>query len=67
MKALTEATEFLKSAEKRTGLKIACLEEVGLRIKWLTEAAIAKEVEGKKGDYYEYLNKNIISLEIEIN
>ena len=53
--ALTEATEFVKAVEKRTGLKIACLEEVALRMGWLKESEIAKEVEGKKGDYYEYL------------
>jgi len=53
--ALTEATEFVKAVEKRTGLKIACLEEIGLRLGWLTQEDIAKEVEGKKGDYYEYL------------
>ena len=53
--ALTEATEFVKAVEKRTGLKIACLEEVGLRMGWLNEKEVAVEVEGKKGEYYSYL------------
>ena len=57
--ALTEATEFVKAVEKRTGLKIACLEEIGLRMKWLTKKDLEAEVEGKKGDYYEYLKRYI--------
>ena len=56
--ALTEATEFVKAVEKRTGLKIACLEEVGLRMGWISGAEIRKDLEGKKGEYYNYL-KNI--------
>jgi glucose-1-phosphate thymidylyltransferase len=57
--ALTEATEFVKAVEKRTGLKIACLEEVGLRMGWLSEAEIRKEVVGKKGEYYSYLKTTL--------
>ena len=53
--ALTEATEFVKAVEKRTGLKIACLEEIGLKMKWLTTSEIFKDLEGKKGEYYNYL------------
>ena len=33
--ALREATEFVKAVEKRTGLKIACLEEIGLKMNFL--------------------------------
>ena len=32
---LREATEFVKAVEKRTGLKIACLEEIGLKMNFL--------------------------------
>ncbi|AFU68505.1 glucose-1-phosphate thymidylyltransferase RfbA [Psychroflexus torquis ATCC 700755] len=53
--ALTEATEFVKVVEKRTSLKIACLEEIGLKMQWLNKADISKDLEGKKGEYYSYL------------
>jgi glucose-1-phosphate thymidylyltransferase len=53
--ALTEATEFVKVVEKRTSLKIACLEEIGLKMQWLNKADILKDLEGKKGQYYNYL------------
>lgn len=53
--ALTEATEFVKAVEKRTGLKIACLEEIGMRMGWLKASDIEDDIEGKKGEYYSYL------------
>ncbi|WP_310993575.1 glucose-1-phosphate thymidylyltransferase RfbA [Aequorivita marina] len=58
--ALTEATEFVKAVEKRTGLKIACLEEIALRYKWISDYQLKENIQGKKGDYYNYL-KNIIN------
>ncbi len=57
--ALTEATEFVKAVEKRTGLKIACLEEIGLNKNWINKESIKKQVENTKGNYYEYL-KSIV-------
>ena len=54
--ALTEATEFVKTVEKRTGLKIACLEEIALSHKWITKEALAQQVKHLKGDYYQYIN-----------
>lgn len=58
--ALTEATEFVKAVEKRTGLKIACLEEIAINFSWVTKDEIAREIKNLKGDYYDYL-KAIIS------
>ncbi len=57
--ALTEATEFVKALEKRTGLKIACLEEIGFVQNWITSAEITNRIKNLKGNYYEYL-KSII-------
>jgi len=57
--ALTEATEFVKAVEKRTGLKIACLEEIGLNKNWIDKKSIEKQIKNTKGNYFEYL-KSIV-------
>ncbi len=53
--ALTEATEFVKAVEKRTGLKIACLEEIALRFGWITSDELQERVSGMKGNYFDYI------------
>lgn len=53
--ALTEATEFVKAVEKRTGLKIACLEEIAVKFKWISKDDLRNRIHGLKGNYYEYL------------
>jgi glucose-1-phosphate thymidylyltransferase len=55
--SLTEATEFVKAVEKRTGLKIACLEEIAMNYKWIDKEVVYEEVQYLKGDYFEYLKK----------
>lgn len=60
--ALSEATEFVKAVEKRTGLKVACLEEIAWRKKWISKAELQQEIRNLKGDYYDYL-KMIIQLD----
>lgn len=55
--SLTEATEFVKAVEKRTGLKIACLEEIAMNYKWVDKKNVFEEVKDLKGDYFEYLKK----------
>ena len=57
--ALTEATEFIKAVEKRTGLKIACIEEIAVNFNWISKTELLNYIENLKGDYYSYL-KNII-------
>jgi len=54
--ALTEATEFVKAVEKRTGLKIACLEEIALRLGWIEDSEVKRNISGLKGNYYDYIN-----------
>lgn len=55
--ALTEATEFVKALEKRTGLKIACIEEIALNNNWITKEELSAQVANLKGEYYSYLQK----------
>ena len=55
--ALAEATEFVKAVEKRTGLKIACLEEIGLRNQWVEKDLILQNIRKLKGEYYHYIQK----------
>jgi glucose-1-phosphate thymidylyltransferase len=57
--ALTEATEFVKAVEKRTGLKIACIEEIALNNQWITKMDVNNWVQSLKGDYYDYI-KNLL-------
>jgi glucose-1-phosphate thymidylyltransferase len=55
--SLTEATEFVKAVEKRTGLKIACIEEVAMNMQWVSKEQVFEEVKNLKGDYFDYLKK----------
>ena len=56
--SLASATDFVKVIERRQGLKIACLEEIGLHKGWLDQAAI--EVAAKRhgsSSYGSYLRE----------
>lgn len=55
--SLTEATEFVKAVEKRTSLKIACLEEIAIRLGFVSKDFIYNQVKDLKGDYFDYLKK----------
>lgn len=59
--SLTEATEFVKAVEKRTGLKIACLEEIAKTYKWIDEESLSEQIKDMKGDYYDYLKNKVLS------
>jgi len=62
VEALTEATEFVKAIEKRTGLKIACLEEIALKYQWITKTQLKNNIGNSKGEYYEYLKKILLKM-----
>lgn len=53
--ALSEATEFVKSIEKRTGLKISCLEEIAINYNWISKLKVLENIKNFKGDYYKYI------------
>lgn len=58
--SLTEATEFVKALEKRTGLKIGCLEEIATVYKWINLCELEMQVQDLKGGYYEYIKKKVL-------
>ncbi|WP_339652776.1 glucose-1-phosphate thymidylyltransferase RfbA [uncultured Maribacter sp.] len=61
--ALTEATEFVKVVEKRTGLKIACIEEIAYRMKYISKKQLFEISKSyKKSSYGKYL-KSLYTVE----
>jgi glucose-1-phosphate thymidylyltransferase len=58
--ALSEATEFVKVLEKRTGLKIACIEEIAYLLQFIDKPGLEKNIMAQgKSSYGEYLKKLI--------
>ena len=55
--SLVEASQFVRTIEKRQGLKLACLEEIALNNEWISVNKLKKQIE-KMGnsDYKKYLN-----------
>ncbi len=53
--ALSEATEFIKVIEKRTGLKIGSPEEIAYYNGWKSADELWENVKDLKGEYYQYL------------
>ena len=56
--SLAEASIYIETIEKRQGLKVACLEGIGLRQGWITPAQVRKEAAPMaKNQYGQYLLK----------
>ena len=54
--SLLEAANYIATIEHRQGLKVACLEEVALRMGFIDRADVAKIIDRlPKGDYRDYL------------
>ena len=55
--SLMEAGQFIETIEKRQGLKVACLEEIAFRMKYIDAAQVKKLAEPlKKNAYGQYLS-----------
>ena len=56
--SLMEAGQFIETIEKRQGLKVACLEEIAFRMKYIDKTQLKKLAEPlKKNGYGQYLIK----------
>jgi len=56
--ALTEATEFVKAIEKRTGLKIGCIEEIAYKCNFISKELLNENIASLgKSVYGNYLTK----------
>jgi glucose-1-phosphate thymidylyltransferase len=56
--SMTEANEFVKAVEKRTSLKIACVEEIAYKMGWITkENLLQLGTDMGKSSYADYLKR----------
>ncbi|MDK1826620.1 glucose-1-phosphate thymidylyltransferase, partial [Klebsiella sp. K6-243] len=56
--SLMDASQFIHTIEKRQGMKVACLEEIGYRNQWLSAEGVATQAERlKKTEYGAYLKR----------
>lgn len=63
--SLSEASTFIEVIEKRTGLKIACLEGIGLKNGWISAEQVRKQaLPMSKNEYGKYLLKMADEYEI---
>jgi glucose-1-phosphate thymidylyltransferase len=54
--SLSEASTFIEVIEKRQGLKVACLEEIAYKRRWISKEQLKKLAEPMiKNDYGQYL------------
>ena len=62
--SLLEAGQFISTIEKRQGLKVACLEEIGLGNNWLSSSKITENIpKNSSSNYYHYLQNLVINNE----
>ena len=52
-----DAGVFVRTIERRQGIKIACLEEIALRQNWITPEIITNNSDDMKSDYGLYVNR----------
>ena len=57
--SLSEASEFVKAVEKRTSLKIACIEEVAFRMKFIDKEKLRHSIKRLGNNRYTDYIKNI--------
>lgn len=59
--SLLDASQFVATIERRQGLKIACLEEIGLNKGWIDPETVEGNLGNTKSDYMNYVRKMLSS------
>lgn len=58
--SLHEASSFVRTIERRQGIKVMCPEEIGFELGWLSEAEVLERVASLgKTDYARYLERRV--------
>ena len=56
--SLLQAGQYVQTIEENQGIKIACLEEVAFRMKFMSKARILESIKNvKNNEYYDYVRK----------
>lgn len=55
--SLYHSSNFIHNFQLNTGLKIACLEEIAYNMKFKSKTEILNDIDGLKGEYYEYIKR----------
>jgi glucose-1-phosphate thymidylyltransferase len=59
-KSLNDASNFVRVIEERSGLKIACLEEIAIRKSWIDKATLLEDIKNRNNnEYYDYVRRII--------
>ena len=53
--SLLDSSQFVATIEKRQGLKIACLEEIGFNMGWLSQETLLESASTSKSEYSAYV------------
>ena len=56
-----DTTAFVSAIEKRQGFKIACLEEIAFKKKWITKKEIIEKIKFYGNNEYSKYLKNLLS------
>ena len=52
---MLEASNYIHTIEKRTGLKIACIEEIAYKYKFIDKNQLVKNANAYNNEYGDYL------------
>ena len=64
--SLLRASQYIQTIEENQGIKIACLEEVALRMGFISKEKVLKNIKKyKNNEYYSYVKKVIKNLDME--